>query len=133
MSSGNGVNPRSRSVAIVGGGFGGVGAAAMLARAGYEDVTVFEKDERVGGVWQHNTYPGAACDIPSHLYEFSFAPNRWSRRFSSALQTARAPSRRCAAGASRRLSSPTAPAPWGPTAPTAWPWCSASVPIPKFA
>jgi len=70
------------SVAVVGGGFGGVGAAAMLRREGYEDVTVFEKGERVGGVWQANTYPGAACDIPSHLYEFSFAPNSWSRRFS---------------------------------------------------
>jgi cation diffusion facilitator CzcD-associated flavoprotein CzcO len=73
---------RSRTVAIVGGGFGGVGAAAMLSRAGH-DVTVFEKAERVGGVWHHNTYPGAACDVPSHLYEFSFAPNPdWSRRFS---------------------------------------------------
>ncbi len=53
----------------------------MLRREGYEDVTVFEKAERVGGVWHHNTYPGAACDVPSHLYEFSFAPNRWSRRY----------------------------------------------------
>jgi cation diffusion facilitator CzcD-associated flavoprotein CzcO len=70
-----------RSIAIVGGGFGGVGAAAMLRREGYEDVTVFEKGERVGGVWNRNTYPGAACDVPSHLYEFSFAPNRWSRRY----------------------------------------------------
>jgi cation diffusion facilitator CzcD-associated flavoprotein CzcO len=69
------------SVAVVGGGFGGVGAAVMLKREGYEDVAVFEKGERVGGVWQHNTYPGAACDIPSHLYEYSFAPNRWSRRY----------------------------------------------------
>jgi cation diffusion facilitator CzcD-associated flavoprotein CzcO len=71
------------SVAVVGAGFGGVGAAVMLKREGYEDVTVFEKGERVGGVWQHNTYPGAACDVPSHLYEYSFAPNRWSRRFSA--------------------------------------------------
>jgi cation diffusion facilitator CzcD-associated flavoprotein CzcO len=69
------------SIAIVGGGFGGVGAAAMLKREGYEDVTVFEKGERVGGVWRANTYPGAACDIPSHLYELSFAPNSWSRRY----------------------------------------------------
>ena len=69
-------------MAIVGGGFGGVGAAVMLARAGYTDVTVFERGERLGGVWAHNTYPGAACDVPSHLYEFSFEPNpRWSRRF----------------------------------------------------
>jgi cation diffusion facilitator CzcD-associated flavoprotein CzcO len=72
----------NRSVAVVGAGFGGVGAATMLRRAGYEDVTVFEKSERVGGVWQQNTYPGAACDVPSHYYEFSFAPNRWSRRYS---------------------------------------------------
>jgi cation diffusion facilitator CzcD-associated flavoprotein CzcO len=76
------MSAKRRSVAVVGGGFGGVGAAAMLKRAGYDDVTVFERGERVGGVWHHNTYPGAACDIPSHLYEFSFAPNpRWSRRY----------------------------------------------------
>jgi cation diffusion facilitator CzcD-associated flavoprotein CzcO len=81
-SNGESGSRRSRSVAIVGGGFGGVGAAVMLKRAGYENVTVFEKGERVGGVWQHNTYPGAACDIASHLYEFSFAPNSWSRRYS---------------------------------------------------
>lgn len=70
------------SFAVVGGGFGGVAALVMLRRAGYQDVTVFEKGERIGGVWSHNRYPGAACDIPSHLYEFSFAPNpRWSRRY----------------------------------------------------
>src|SRR3954454_4620354 len=70
------------SVAIVGGGFGGVGAAALLRRAGYSDLTLFERGSRLGGVWHHNTYPGAACDIPSHLYEYSFAPNpRWSRRY----------------------------------------------------
>jgi cation diffusion facilitator CzcD-associated flavoprotein CzcO len=72
----------ARSVAVVGGGFAGVGAVVMLARAGYRDVTVFERGERVGGVWHHNTYPGASCDVPSHLYEFSFEPNpRWSRRY----------------------------------------------------
>jgi len=80
---GNGRAPgQAFSIAIVGGGFGGVGAAVMLRRAGHVDVTVFERGERVGGVWTHNTYPGAACDVPSHLYEFSFAPNpRWSRRY----------------------------------------------------
>src|SRR5450631_985282 len=73
---------RPHSIAIVGAGFGGVGAAVMLARAGHRDVTVFERGDRVGGVWHHNTYPGAACDVPSHLYEFSFEPNpRWSRRY----------------------------------------------------
>src|SRR5436305_2458371 len=70
------------SFAIVGGGFAGVGAAVMLRREGYDALTVFERGERVGGVWHYNTYPGAACDVPSHLYEFSFAPNpRWSRRY----------------------------------------------------
>jgi cation diffusion facilitator CzcD-associated flavoprotein CzcO len=72
----------TRSIAVVGGGFGGVGAAVMLRRAGFDDVTVFERGARVGGVWHHNTYPGAVCDVPSHLYEFSFAPNpSWSRRY----------------------------------------------------
>jgi cation diffusion facilitator CzcD-associated flavoprotein CzcO len=73
---------KQRSVAVVGGGFGGVGAIVMLKRAGYDDVTVLERGDGIGGVWHHNTYPGAACDVPSHLYEFSFEPNpRWSRRF----------------------------------------------------
>jgi cation diffusion facilitator CzcD-associated flavoprotein CzcO len=78
----NGSSRQGRSIAIVGGGFGGVGAAVMLKRAGYDDISVFDRGERVGGVWNHNTYPGAACDVPSHLYEFSFEPNpRWSRRY----------------------------------------------------
>src|SRR4051794_19854983 len=76
------VNAQRPSIAVVGAGFAGVGAVVMLHRAGYDDVTVFERGERVGGVWHHNSYPGAACDVPSHLYEFSFAPNpRWSRRY----------------------------------------------------
>src|SRR5947209_1405263 len=70
------------SIAVVGAGFGGVGAAVILRREGYHDVTVFERADRLGGVWHYNTYPGAACDVPSHLYEFSFSPNpRWSRRY----------------------------------------------------
>src|SRR5579875_1190456 len=70
------------SIGVVGGGFGGIGALAMLARAGYREATLFERGERIGGVWHHNRYPGAACDVPSHLYEFSWAPNPyWSRRF----------------------------------------------------
>ena len=88
-AGGNGGDPllvggrgETPSVAIVGGGFGGVGAAVLLVRAGYPDVTIFERGERIGGVWAHNTYPGAACDVPSHLYEFSFEPNPgWSRRY----------------------------------------------------
>lgn len=73
---------RPISVAVVGGGIGGIGAATMLRRAGYQDVTVFERNAGLGGVWHTNTYPGAACDVPSHFYEFSFAPNPdWSRRY----------------------------------------------------
>jgi cation diffusion facilitator CzcD-associated flavoprotein CzcO len=71
-----------RSIAVVGGGFGGVAAIVMLKRAGYDDVTVFDRGDRLGGTWNHNSYPGAACDVPSHLYEFSFAPNpHWSRKY----------------------------------------------------
>ncbi|MBE1551225.1 cation diffusion facilitator CzcD-associated flavoprotein CzcO [Mycobacterium sp. OAS707] len=70
------------SVAVVGGGIGGIAAATMLKRDGYENVTVFEKNPGLGGVWHANTYPGAACDVPSHFYEFSFAMNPdWSRRY----------------------------------------------------
>jgi cation diffusion facilitator CzcD-associated flavoprotein CzcO/acetyl esterase/lipase len=78
----NGGAPRSPSVAIIGAGFGGIGLAITLKKAGIRS-TIFEKAEGVGGVWRHNTYPGATCDVPSHLYSFSFEPNPdWSRRYS---------------------------------------------------
>jgi cation diffusion facilitator CzcD-associated flavoprotein CzcO len=73
--------PTTPRVAVIGAGFGGL-AAAIALRAEGADVVVLERADDVGGVWRENTYPGAACDIPSHLYSFSFAPNhRWSRRF----------------------------------------------------
>ncbi|OBH36020.1 NAD(P)/FAD-dependent oxidoreductase [Mycobacterium sp. E183] len=69
-------------VAIIGAGFGGLGAAVTLRRAGIEDLVIIEGDDGVGGTWRRNTYPGAACDIQSHLYSFSFAPNTaWSRTY----------------------------------------------------
>ncbi|HVS41484.1 MAG TPA: alpha/beta hydrolase fold domain-containing protein [Candidatus Dormibacteraeota bacterium] len=75
--------PRTPSVAIIGGGFAGVGLGIRLRQHGFDDFTIFEKADRVGGVWRENTYPGAACDIPSHLYSYSFERKRdWSRRFS---------------------------------------------------
>ena len=75
------------SVAVVGGGFGGIGTAIALKQRGIEDFLVFERGERLGGVWQHNTYPGIACDVPSHLYSYSFAPNPgWQRRYSPGPQ-----------------------------------------------
>jgi cation diffusion facilitator CzcD-associated flavoprotein CzcO len=74
---------RSVSVAIVGAGFGGIAAAVRLKQRGQHDVVILERGDRVGGVWRANTYPGIACDVPSHLYSLSFAPNPdWSRRFS---------------------------------------------------
>lgn len=76
---------RQPSVVIVGSGFAGIGAAIALRAAGLTDITILEKAAEAGGVWRDNTYPGAACDIPSALYSYSFAPNqRWSRRFAPA-------------------------------------------------
>ncbi|RAJ62437.1 cation diffusion facilitator CzcD-associated flavoprotein CzcO [Streptomyces sp. Amel2xB2] len=70
-------------VAVIGSGFGGLGAAVRLRRAGVTDFVVLERREAVGGTWHDNTYPGCACDVPSHLYSFSFAPNPdWPRTFS---------------------------------------------------
>jgi cation diffusion facilitator CzcD-associated flavoprotein CzcO/acetyl esterase/lipase len=81
--SANGGPPHKPSVAIIGAGFGGIGLAITLKKAGIDSLTIFEKADGVGGVWRHNTYPGATCDVPSHLYSFSFEPNPdWSRRFS---------------------------------------------------
>lgn len=71
-------------VAIVGSGFSGLGAAISLKQSGSEDFVIFERASDVGGTWRDNTYPGCACDVESHLYSFSFAPNpEWSRMFSS--------------------------------------------------
>jgi len=68
---------------IIGAGFGGLGMAIALRRAGEDDVLLLDKGRDVGGVWRENTYPGAACDIPSHLYSFSFEPNPgWTRAYS---------------------------------------------------
>ncbi|QRP44644.1 NAD(P)/FAD-dependent oxidoreductase [Amycolatopsis sp. FDAARGOS 1241] len=78
-----GDTPRTPSVLIVGTGFGGVGTAIELKRAGFHDFTILERADEPGGVWRENTYPGAACDIPSPLYSFSYAPNPWwPKRFS---------------------------------------------------
>lgn len=67
-------------VVIVGAGFGGVAAAIELQKHGFTDITILDAAPGVGGTWLHNTYPGAACDVPSHLYSFSYAQRRhWSR------------------------------------------------------
>lgn len=71
-------------IAIVGCGFAGIGMAIRLKQMGLVSFTVYEAATQIGGTWRANTYPGAACDIPSHLYSFSFEPNpAWSRTFAS--------------------------------------------------
>ena len=70
-------------VAIVGTGFGGLATAHYLQQAGISEFVLLEREQAVGGVWRDNRYPGCACDVQSHLYSFSFAPNPdWSREFS---------------------------------------------------
>jgi cation diffusion facilitator CzcD-associated flavoprotein CzcO len=70
-------------IAIIGSGFGGLGMAIRLGQAGVDDYVVLERADELGGTWRDNSYPGCACDVPSHLYSFSFAPNpNWSRSFS---------------------------------------------------
>lgn len=74
-------------VLIIGSGFGGLGAAIRLKAAGIDDIVILERFGKVGGTWRDNTYPGAACDIPSNLYSYSFAPNpNWSRAYSGSQE-----------------------------------------------
>jgi cation diffusion facilitator CzcD-associated flavoprotein CzcO len=69
-------------VVVLGAGIGGMATAVRLHRAGIDDFVILERGDGVGGTWRWNTYPGAACDVPSHLYSFSFAPNPdWTSTF----------------------------------------------------
>lgn len=78
------------SVLIVGAGFAGLGTAIRLLQSGIDDFVILERGDRVGGTWRDNTYPGAACDIPSVLYSYSFAPNpHWSRAYSGGAEILR--------------------------------------------
>ena len=86
-SSQNGGDPRHVRVAVIGAGFTGLAAVHALREAGIENFLVLERADEVGGTWRDNTYPGLACDVPSHLYSLSFAPNPdWRRTFSSGEQ-----------------------------------------------
>ncbi len=74
----------SSEVAIIGAGFAGLALAHHLAIVGIDDVVLFERADGVGGTWRANSYPGAACDVPSHLYSLSFAPKAdWSRSYAT--------------------------------------------------
>jgi cation diffusion facilitator CzcD-associated flavoprotein CzcO len=73
------------SVIIIGAGFGGLGMAMELRRNGFDNFTILERANAAGGVWRENTYPGAACDVPSPLYSYSYAPRTdWPHRYSDA-------------------------------------------------
>jgi cation diffusion facilitator CzcD-associated flavoprotein CzcO len=75
-------NQRDPSILIIGTGFGGLCMAIQLKEAGFSQFTLLEKASEVGGTWRDNTYPGAACDVQSHFYSFSFEPKHdWSRKF----------------------------------------------------
>ena len=70
-----GADMTESDIAIIGAGFGGLGAAIQLKRNGIHDFVVFEQADDLGGTWRDNSYPGCACDVPSHLYSYSFALN----------------------------------------------------------
>lgn len=73
---------RHFAVLVIGAGASGLGAAIRLGQAGVDDLAVLEKAASLGGTWRDNTYPGCACDVPSALYSYSFAPNpEWTRAF----------------------------------------------------
>jgi len=75
--------PARTEVLIIGAGMSGIAMGRQLKRAGVDDFIIAERGDSAGGVWRANAYPGAACDVPSHLYSYSFFPNPdWSRKFS---------------------------------------------------
>ena len=75
-------SPTDFPIAIIGAGFAGIGTAIQLRKAGIDSFTIFERAGEIGGTWRDNTYPGAACDVPSHAYSLSFEQiPTWSRRF----------------------------------------------------
>ena len=79
--------PRSPRILIIGAGFAGLGAAISLKRAGFDRITVLDRGAEVGGTWRDNTYPGCACDVPSHLYSFSFDTRYdWDRPYAQQPQ-----------------------------------------------
>jgi len=78
-----GVVPSKTTVGVIGAGAGGIAMGIQLGAGGY-DFTIFDRADGFGGTWRHNTFPGAACDVPSHLYSYSFALNpRWSKTYAN--------------------------------------------------
>lgn len=77
-------------IVIVGAGFSGIGIAVNLKKRGYDDFIILERSDSFGGVWHKNRYPGAACDVPAHLYSFSFEPRAaWRQKYASQAEILR--------------------------------------------
>lgn len=74
-------------VLVIGSGFSGIGMGIQLKRAGIDSFRILERGPDVGGTWRSNTYPGCACDVPSHLYSFSFEKNpAWTRMYPTQVE-----------------------------------------------
>ncbi|WP_439030934.1 flavin-containing monooxygenase [Gordonia terrae] len=91
MSAANGVGDdeagdRVFTVAVIGAGFSGIGAAIRLRERGIDDFVVLERGDEVGGTWRDNVYPGVACDVPSLLYSYSFEPRTWSKLYADGAE-----------------------------------------------
>lgn len=85
MTNNNQQNTQTTQIAIIGAGFGGLAMAIRLLQANIHDFIILEKADDVGGTWRENQYPGAACDVQSHMYSLSFAPKKdWSKRYAEA-------------------------------------------------
>jgi len=91
--------PQHVRTLIVGAGFAGIGMAAkLLQEQPATDILVIEQAEDIGGTWRDNTYPGCACDVPSNLYSYSFAPNPdWGHTYSRQPENPGLPAADCAA------------------------------------
>lgn len=84
MPRGTSTAPRDLRFVVIGAGMAGILSAIKLREHGYDDFVIYEKGDSIGGTWRENVYPGIACDVPSHLYSYSFALNPdWSQRFSA--------------------------------------------------
>ncbi len=90
----NGGGPASVQLIVIGAGFGGIGLGIRLKQSGFDDFVILEKSDSAGGVWYANSYPGAACDVPSHLYSFSFEPRPdWPDKYATQARYPRLPRR----------------------------------------
>ena len=82
--------PQGPRILIIGAGMSGILSAIKLREAGFANFVICEKADRLGGTWRDNTYPGLSCDVPSHLYTYTFEPNpEWSHLFSPGAEIQR--------------------------------------------